>query len=61
MEFPQINSIIGSVLPILAGLLLIIWPRILSWVVGIILIIFGTIAVLATMGTTDFSLSCFPF
>ena len=61
MEFPQISSIIGGVRPILAGVLLINWPRILSWVVGVYLIIFGILAVLAIMGTTEFSLSFFSF
>jgi len=50
MEFPQISGTIGGILAIIAGLLVIIWPRIVAWVVGIYLIIFGVFALLAALG-----------
>ena len=52
MELPQISGTIGGVLAIIAGLLVIIWPRIVAWVVGIYLIIFGVFAVLAVLDIT---------
>jgi len=52
MGLPQISGLIGGVLAIVAGIIVIIWPRIIAWVVGIYLIIFGIFAVLAAMGVT---------
>ena len=52
MGLPQISGLIGGVLAIVAGIIVIIWPRIIAWVLGIYLIIFGIFAVLAAMGVT---------
>ena len=52
MGIPQISGVIGGVLAILAGIIVIIKPKIIAWVVGIYLIIFGAFAVLAALGLT---------
>ena len=52
MGLPQISGAIGGILAIIAGILVIIWPKIIAWVVGIYLIIFGVFAVLAALGIT---------
>ena len=56
MEIPQISSAIGGVLSIIAGILLIIWPRIVGWVIGIYLIIVGILTILPAIRTGDLSL-----
>ena len=52
MGLPQISGVIGGVLAIIGGILVLIKPKILAWVVGIYLIIFGIFAVLAALGVT---------
>jgi uncharacterized membrane protein HdeD (DUF308 family) len=52
MGLPQISGLIGGALAIIAGIIVIIWPRIIAWVVGIYFIIFGVFAVLAALGVT---------
>ncbi len=52
MGFPQISGVIGGILAILAGIVVIIKPQIIVWVVGLYLIIFGAFAVLAALGVT---------
>ena len=49
MRMPQISGLVGGVLAILAGLIVIIKPQIIAWILGIYLIIFGTFAVLAVV------------
>jgi len=52
MGFPQISGMIGGILAVIAGIIVMIKPQILAWVVGIYLIIFGIFAVLAAIGVT---------
>lgn len=47
MGLPQISGLIGGILAIIAGIVVLIKPQILAWVVGIFLIIFGISAVMA--------------
>ena len=49
MEFPQISGLIGGILAVLAGIVVLIKPQILAWVLGIFLIIFGVSAIFAAM------------
>ena len=49
MGLPQISGLIGGILAIVAGIFVLVWPKILAWVVGIYLIIFGIFAVLAVL------------
>ncbi|MDD4858995.1 MAG: hypothetical protein PHR56_02165 [Dehalococcoidales bacterium] len=50
MGFPQISGFIGGALAILAGIITIIKPQIIAWILGIYLIVFGVLAVLAAVG-----------
>jgi len=52
MGFPAISGLIGGILAVVAGIMVLIWPKIIAWVVGIYLIIFGAFAVLAALGIT---------
>ncbi len=52
MGFPQISGVIGGILAILGGIVVIIKPQIIAWILGIYLIIFGAFAVLAALGVT---------
>ena len=47
-----ISGLIGGILAVVAGIMVLIWPKIIAWVVGIYLIIFGAFAVLAALGIT---------
>ena len=52
MGLPHISGIIGGILAVVAGIIVIIKPQIIAWVVGIYLIIFGALAILAALGIT---------
>jgi len=52
MGLLQISGLIGGILAIVAGIIVMIWPRIIAWVVGIYLIIMGAFAILAALGIT---------
>ena len=45
MGFLQIGGVTGGILAILAGIIVIIKPQIIAWVIGIYLIIFGSLLV----------------
>ena len=47
MGLPQVSGIIGGILAIGAGILVLIKPKVLAWVVGIYLIVFGVFAIMA--------------
>jgi uncharacterized membrane protein HdeD (DUF308 family) len=49
MMLAQISGVIGGIIAIIAGVIVLIKPQILAWVVGIFLIIFGVSAVLAAI------------
>lgn len=49
MELPQISGLVGGVLAIIAGILILVKPKILTWVLGIYLIVVGAFAVLAVL------------
>jgi len=49
MEVPAISGVIGGILAILGGILVLVRPKVLAWVVGIYLIIFGVFAVFAAI------------
>ena len=52
MVFAQISGVVGGILAILGGIIVIIKPQIIAWILGIYLIIFGAFAVLAALGIT---------
>jgi uncharacterized membrane protein HdeD (DUF308 family) len=45
----QISGAVGGIIAIIAGIIVLIKPKILAWVVGIYLIVFGAFAVLASL------------
>jgi uncharacterized membrane protein HdeD (DUF308 family) len=49
MELPQISGLIEGILAIVAGIIILVKPKILVWVLGIFLIVFGVSAVMATV------------
>ncbi|MFC1894050.1 DUF3096 domain-containing protein [Chloroflexota bacterium] len=49
MGLPAISGLIGGILSIIAGIIVLVKPKVLAWVVGIYLIIFGIFAVMAAL------------
>jgi uncharacterized membrane protein HdeD (DUF308 family) len=49
MGLSAISGLIGGILAIIAGIVVLIKPQIIAWVIGIFLIIFGISAVLAAL------------
>ncbi|MFC1894116.1 DUF3096 domain-containing protein [Chloroflexota bacterium] len=49
MGLPAISGLIGGILAIIAGIIVLVKPKVLAWVVGIYLIIFGIFAVMAAL------------
>jgi len=45
MSLVEISGIVGGIISIVVGVLVIIWPRLLRYIVGIYLIIIGVIAI----------------
>ena len=52
MGIPQLSGVIGGILAIVFGIIVIVKPKIIAWVLGFYLIIFGIFAVLAATGIT---------
>ncbi|MBP1707641.1 MAG: hypothetical protein H6Q39_1365 [Chloroflexi bacterium] len=44
-----ITGLVGGILAILAGIIVIIWPRIIAYIIGIYLIIIGILAVISSV------------
>jgi len=49
MTFLSVSGLIGGILAILAGIVVMIWPRILAYIIGIYLIIVGVLAIIAAL------------
>jgi hypothetical protein len=43
------GGLIGGIISILAGIIVIFWPRILAYVLGIYLVIIGIIAIISSL------------
>lgn len=52
MGLLEVSGVVGGALAIIAGIIVLIKPKVLAWVVGIYLIIVGAIALLAGLGIT---------
>jgi uncharacterized membrane protein HdeD (DUF308 family) len=48
-NFAQLGGLIGGIISIAAGIVVLIWPRILAYIIGIYLIIVGLITVIAVL------------
>jgi len=49
MGLLQISGLLGGIIAIIAGIVVLVKPKILAWVIGIYLIIAGIIAVMAAL------------
>ena len=49
MGLPQISGLLGGIIAIIARIVVLVKPKILAWVIGIYLIIFGIFAVMAAL------------
>ncbi|MFH1031351.1 MAG: DUF3096 domain-containing protein [Chloroflexota bacterium] len=47
MEIFGVGGLLGSILAIIAGIIVIIWPHIIAYVVGIYLVIVGILGLIA--------------
>jgi uncharacterized membrane protein HdeD (DUF308 family) len=45
----EVSGLVGGLLSIFAGIAVIVWPRIIAYVIGVYLIVIGIIAVLAAV------------
>jgi hypothetical protein len=45
----SIGGLIGGIISIIVGIVIIVWPRVIAYVIGGWLIIIGVLAVLATL------------
>ena len=46
----EISGVVGGVLAVIAGIIVLINPRILAWIVAVYLIIFGAFAIVNGLG-----------
>ena len=49
MLLGQISGLVGGIIAIIAGIIVLVKPKILAWVVGVFLILFGISAVFAAI------------
>ena len=49
MPFVAISGLIGGILAILAGIIIMVWPRIIAYIIGFYFIIVGILAVIASL------------
>jgi len=45
MDSTEVGALIGGIIGIVTGIAIIIWPRILAWIVGIWLVAGGIISI----------------
>jgi uncharacterized membrane protein HdeD (DUF308 family) len=46
MPFIQVSGLIAGIIAVVAGLIILVWPRILAYILGIWLIIVGALAII---------------
>jgi uncharacterized membrane protein HdeD (DUF308 family) len=49
MNHLEISGLVGGIISIVVGVLVIIWPRIIAYVIGAYLVIIGIIAIVAAL------------
>ena len=49
MGLPQISGVVGGILAVIFGIIVIIKPKILAWLIGIYLIIVGILALVTAL------------
>ena len=45
----EVGGLIGGIISIVVGIIIILWPRVIAYVIGGWLIIIGVLAILATL------------
>jgi len=45
----SVGGVIGGIISIIVGIIIIVWPRVMAYVIGGWLIIIGVLAILATL------------
>ena len=45
----QVSGFIGGIITIVAGIVVLVWPKIIAYIVGIYLIVIGILAVTAAL------------
>jgi uncharacterized membrane protein HdeD (DUF308 family) len=45
----EVSGLVGGIVSIFAGIVVIAWPRVIAYVIGIYLILVGTIAIVAAV------------
>ena len=46
----EVGGLIGGIISIVVGIIIIVWPRIIAFVIGGWLIVVGVLAILYTLG-----------
>jgi len=49
MQFIEISGLIAGIIAVVVGIIIIIWPRVIAYILGIYLIIVGVLAVIAAL------------
>ena len=49
VAFLNVTGLIAGILAILGGIVVIVWPRILAYIIGVYLIVVGILAVIAAL------------
>jgi uncharacterized membrane protein HdeD (DUF308 family) len=49
MAFVAISGLIGGILAIFAGIIIIVWPRIIAYIIGFYFIIVGILAIISAL------------
>ncbi len=47
MTHVEMSGLLAGILSIVAGVIVIVWPRVLAYIIGIYLIVIGVIAIVA--------------
>ena len=49
VEFFAVGGLLASILAIIAGIIILVWPQIIAYIIGIYLLIIGIIGVIAAV------------
>ncbi len=48
LQIFQTGGMVGAILSIIVGIIIIVWPRIIAYVIGIYLIVIGILSLIAS-------------
>ena len=46
MQFIQVSGLLAGIIAIVSGIIIMIWPRVIAYIIGIWLIVVGVLAVI---------------